>query len=95
MCNPSHRALLNVMISMSGTFYGMKILSHQWQLDHQLRKTGDIVRRFGFACRSHSQGGEAGRPSGQAPTKYELAIDLKIAKDRGWDHEESCRPVGR
>ncbi len=50
--------------------------------------TGDIVRRFGFACRSHSQGGEAGRPSGQAPTKYELAIDLKIAKDRGWDHEE-------
>ncbi len=40
MCNPSHqRALLNVMISMSGTFYGMKILSHQWQLDHQLRKT--------------------------------------------------------
>jgi len=35
------------------------------------------------------------RPSGQAPTKYELAIDLKIAKDRGWDHEESCRPVGR
>ena len=34
----------------------------------------------GLLRRPHPQGREAGRAAGQAPTKYELTINLKTAK---------------
>ena len=69
------------------------LLRGQWRPDLLRRTASNPLSTCAGLRRSYPQGREAGRPSLQAPTKYELVINLKKAKFWASTYHRLCSPA--